>query len=164
MAEIMTGRDIVLLAFFLLARDGIPWFMQTVFPSWFGEKARAREAADKAADDFRKTTAAIQLQELQYRQGREEREFEFEKELKQKDLALRRELADRDAAAEARNFKLMETMEKQISRLTEVVGANTMQLSVVGAAVAGMQKGQEDYFKKGEKAIKQVVELSKKAR
>jgi hypothetical protein len=143
--EIVTARDITFLFFFLIVRDGIPWLMRTVFPAVFGEKAERRKNAE-----------LIQQEEIRYRQEIAQKEFDLKREMAEKELELRREISARDAIIDARNLKTMEVMEQSISRLTEAVGAMTMQFTIMGREFHEMKTENQAYFTDGRKAIQQI--------
>lgn len=109
--------------------------MRVVFPTWVGERAERRKTAD-----------VIRMEEMQFR-----------KEIAERELDLKREIAERDRIIDERNLKNMEAMEKHLARVTEVLGANTMQLNVVAATVAASSAKQDAYFSKGSKAIDKIM-------
>ena len=138
----ITFRDVALFALFLSVRDGIPWAMNTFFPAYMRDR-----------DGRRKTEDTARLEEIKYKRDMAERE-----------LALRKEIAERDRIIDERNLSNIEAIKENITRLTDVLGTNTMQLNAMSAAVGMIYKEQQEYFKKGEKAIRQVGDMARRPR
>jgi hypothetical protein len=130
---------------YIIIKEIIPWFLRTFFPAIWSEKVERRKSADE-----------IKREESQYRRDMAQREIDIKRELAEKELELRKEIADRDAIIDARNLKIMESMEHSISRLTEAVAAQTMQFTIMGREFNAMKTDQQAYFADGRKAIQQI--------
>lgn len=137
-----TLKDLLLIAGFVLVRDGIPWLMRTVFPAWYKERY-----------DRRREDAAIKQAELNFRQAMAEKELE-----------LRREIAERDAIIDDRTHKTIDAIEKNLKSLTDVVAANTMQQNIMARELSSLREESHEYFSAGRKAISQIASMAGAAR
>ena len=136
---------------YIVLTQGVPWLLRTLFPAVWSEKVERRKTADEIKKD-----------EMQYRKEQADRELDIKRELAQKEIELRREIADRDAIIDARNFKTMELMEKNIRTLTDAVGAMTMQFTLMGREIGAMRTEQQSFFSEGRKAHQQINKMDKK--
>ncbi len=148
--EAITTRDLLVVAIVFLFREGLPWLMKIVFPSFYGEKVERRKTADQ-----------VRAEESAYRREVEKREFEFKREIAEREIQLKRELAERDTIIDNRNAMALEAMNKYIERIADGLSTMTLQIGIMSREISAIKSEQADYFKGGRIAIQKINAMAK---
>lgn len=133
--SLITSRDVFLFGLFIAFRDGLPWLMRTVFPAMFQSKQ------------------ALQAAELQMKKDNADRDFE-----------LKKDLASRQLIIEERNTKALESIERTLDGVNNLLTAIVAQIAAQGQNLSNLQSEAREYYAEGRSAIKDIRVMASKTK
>lgn len=80
--------------------------------------------------------------------------------IKERELELRREIAERDQIIDNRNTRAIESIQKSTEKIADSLTAQAMQIAGIGQSVTSLRMESSDYFREGRKAIKEIAIMS----
>lgn len=140
--EILTWQNFLLAGGALIIREIAPWLMKTVFP-FYSQQVKEQKTM----------------------------EARLKHDIEERELAFKKEIAEGRKQIEDRNAKAIESIDRNLTRLTELMTAISTQMASQSQILLALQTGQvqiqsaqNQFFIEGREAIKEIAALTQRSK